>query len=138
MKGIAHILIIASTLLAAACSTVNTVERAEPLYQKKMVNDRRIITDGGLNDSANVKSVNEARVGGLLKIQAQIENLTSSPKQINYKFSWIDKGGMEVPSATSNWNTLILEGRESKYISAVAPTENVCDFTLKLLENVRD
>ena len=87
MKGIAHILIISSALLAGACSTVNTVERAEPLCQKKMVNDKRIITDGGLNESAYVKSVNEARVGGLLKIQAQIENLTSSPKQINYKFS---------------------------------------------------
>lgn len=138
MKGVAHILTATLALLSAACSIVNTVERAEPLYQEKTVKDKRIITDGGLEDGAHVKSVNEARVGGLLKIQANIANTTSSPKQINYKFSWIDKNGMEVPSATSNWSTLILEGKESKYISAVAPNENVCDFTLKLLENVRD
>ena len=122
----------------ASCSTVNTVERATASANYNMVDDRRVISDSSLDDYAYVESVNEGRVGGLLMIQAKIANSTSALRRINYKFEWIDKNGMEVPSGASPWMTLILEGGESKNISAVAPSADVCDFKLKLLPNKRD
>jgi len=33
---------------------------------------------------------------------------------------------------------LVLEGRESRFVSAVAPNASVNDFRLKLLPNARD
>lgn len=138
MKTVYIFSLITITALISACSTVNTVERAQPNAQTKLLNDKRIITDSGLNDYAYVASVNETKVSGLLMIQAKIVNSTSALRQINYKFGWIDNNGMEVSSATATWMTLILEGGEAKNISAVAPNKNVCDFYLKLLPNKRD
>ena len=126
---------IAMVSFLSACSTVNTFERAASGADTKYVDDKRIITDDSLNDYAYVASINETNVGDLIMIQAKIVNSTSSLRQINYKFEWIDKNGMAVPSANSAWMKLILEGGEAKFISAVAPNKNVCDFTLKLLPN---
>lgn len=138
MKNISVILASLCALFFIGCSTVNTVERADPQSRPTRVNDKRVITDGSLDDYAYVAAINESRVGGLLKIQARIVNSSTSAENVNYKFDWLDGDGMAVSSATSPWGTLVIEGGESKYISAVAPSKNVCDFTLKLLPNVRD
>ncbi len=135
---IALFALLAALFLTSACSTVNTVERANPQSSPTLVNDKRVITDSTLNDYAYVASVNETKRGNLLMIQARIVNSTSALRSINYKFTWIDKNGMEVPSATAAWRTLVLEGGESGMVSAVAPNANACDFTLKLLPNKRD
>ncbi|MDX8414896.1 YcfL family protein [Intestinicryptomonas porci] len=135
MKKILFIPLIGILSFLTACSTVNTVERASSSANTQYVNDKRVITDGSLNDYAYVAAVNETKVGELLMVQAKIVNSTSSFRQINYKFEWIDKNGMAVPSANSAWMKLILEGGEAQFISAVAPNINVCDFTLKLLPN---
>lgn len=131
------ILLIVSSLMICACSTVNTVERADPVGQKKMVTDKRIITDGGLDDYAYIAGVNEGVASGLLKIQVEIVNSSTAYRSVNYKFSWFDENGMEVSSVTSPWGTINIEGGETKYISAVAPSPRVKDFSLKLLPNVR-
>ncbi len=138
MKKILNLTIIALVSFLSACSTVNTVERAEANATPNLVNDKRIITDGGLSDYAYVAQVSERYVGGLLQIQAKIVNSTSATRQVNYKFTWFDKSGMVVPSATSTWLTLVIEGGQNQYISAVAPSKNACDFKLELLPNKRD
>ena len=139
MKKLLILLIMGASLGAVSCSsTVNTFESAPPQAKPAFVNDKRVITDSSLNDCAYVASINEARPGGLLMIQARIVNSTSSMRQINYKFGWIGANGMEIPAATSTWQTLVLEGREAQNISAAAPNKNAVDFYLKLLPNKRD
>ena len=66
--------LIAASLALCACDTVNTVERANPSANKKMVDDIRIVTDSAVDDYAYVAGINEAKTqGGLLKIQAEIK-----------------------------------------------------------------
>ncbi len=138
MKHTLIILAAALSLLITACSTVNSVERAEPQGAKKMVNDKRIITDSGLDDFAYIAGVNETTVSGnLLKIQVEIVNSSSVYKSVNYKFSWFDESGMEVSGVTAPWGTINIEGGEKQFVSAVATTPKAKDFTLKLLPNVR-
>lgn len=123
----------------AACSTVNTSSRAVPQGTPQNVADKRIITDSTLKSYARVESVNESRVGGLLKVQAIILNSSAAARTVNYKFSWFDKNGMEIASTpTAAWRTLVLEGGEERAISAVATDANAVDFVLKLLPDVRD
>lgn len=123
---------------AAACSTVNTVERANPQSVKKMVDDKRVITDDALDRYAYVAGVNESFVSGnLLKIQVELVNSGVAYRSVNYKFTWIDENGMEIESATAPWGTVVLEGGESKFISAVASSPKIKDFKLKLLPNMR-
>lgn len=128
-----------AALTLAGCSSVNTVERADPQSRPQMVNDKRIVTDDDLNDYAYVAGVNESIVGGnLLKIQVKLVNTSTAYRTVNYKFSWFDESGMEVSSPTASWGTVMLEGGEAKYISAVATNPRVKDFSLKLLPDVRD
>ena len=62
--NIRTLLILALPILACACSTVNTVERAEPSASPNMVADKRVITDGALNDYAYVAGVSESVASG--------------------------------------------------------------------------
>ena len=133
------LIIFAVCALSAGCSTVNTVEPAKPQSVKKMVDDKRIITDTALDGYAYIAGVNESTVGGdLLKVQVQIVNATVALRQVNYRFEWLDESGMAIGSPNTPWLTLSLEGGESKYISSVAPSPRAKDFSLKLLGNVRD
>ena len=127
----------AAALVAGCASTINSYEPAEQQAIIKPVQDKRVITDSALASKAFVAQINKADAGGLLKIQAKIVNNTNSYCMVNYKFTWFDKDGMEFDSTTSKWQNIVLEGREAKFISAVAPSENVADFSLKLLEDVR-
>ncbi len=137
MRNIVLTLALASLL--CACDTVNMVEPANPASQREMLSDKRIITDSSLDDIAYVAGVNTARnSAGLLKVQAELVNKTTAYRNINYKFEWIDKSGMQVSAPTSTWISLPIEGGESRFVSAVAPNKNVVDFRLKLMPNVRD
>ncbi len=79
--------------------------------------------------------IRETTVGnGLLKIQAEILNTTSSRKRVNYRFDWIDNAGMVIDTPLSNWKPLSLAGKESGFITSVAPTPRAVDFRLKLIE----
>lgn len=133
------VLTFALASLLCACDTVNMVEPANPASQREMLSDKRIITDSSLDDIAYVAGVNTARnSAGLLKVQAKLVNKTTAYRNINYKFEWIDKSGMQVSAPTSTWISLPIEGGESRFVSAVAPNKNVVDFRLKLMPNVRD
>ncbi len=118
------------------CSTVNTVERAQPTAQKQMVADKRIITDASLNRRVRVLGVNESTgVGGLLRIQVEVLNTTRSLQRFNYKFEWFDENGNLVSTPTSVSLPRHIEGKESLFLNATAPTETAKDFRLKLIED---
>lgn len=128
--------IVGLALLTGCASTVNTVERAAPVGQRQMVNDKRIITDASLNRGVRIVGVNEAP-GEFLKIQVELLNTTSSLRGFNYRFEWFDANGVQVNTPTSTYIPRQIEGRESIFISAVAPTPTAKDFRLKLIDSTR-
>lgn len=126
--------IAATCLLTACASTVNTVERAAPVGQLQMVNDKRIITDASLNRGVRIIGVNEVP-GEFLKVQVELLNTTSSLKSFNYRFEWFDANGAQVNTPT--YTPRQIEGKESIFISGIAPTPSAKDFRLKLLASTR-
>lgn len=128
--------IVGLSLLMGCASTVNTVERAAPVGQRQMVNDKRVITDAGLNRGVRIVGVNETP-GEHLKIQVELLNTTGSLKSFNYRFEWFDANGVQVNTSTAIYLPRQIEGKESIFISAVAPTPSAKDFRLKLLESTR-
>lgn len=132
-----HFRYLAAVILLAiiSCRTVNTIERADPRATPSVIRDSRVITDPSLNKKSAVLQLRETRVGnGLLKIQAEILNRTSSRKRINYRFDWIDDAGMVIDTPLTNWKSVSLAGKESSFITSVAPTPRAVDFRLKLIE----
>lgn len=136
MKNFASSLPVAAlVLLLVGCQNVNTYENAESRATPNYVADKRVITDNTLAGAVRVVSINQATVSGnLLKIQATVENLKSSPSTVNYKFEWFDQDGMAVNSPNEVWKALPLQGRESTTISTVAISPKAVDFKLKFRE----
>ena len=126
---------IAGLACLTGCSTVNTVERAQPVAARQMVDDKRIITDSSLNRRVQVLGVNSnTGAGGLLKVQVEVLNTTRSLQGFNYKFEWFDENGNLINTPTSVFLSRRIEGKESMFLSATAPNSAAKDFRLKLLE----
>lgn len=129
--------LIASALVAGGCkTTVNTVERAQPSAQKEMVADKRVLTDASLARKVYVVGVNEARTkGDLLQIQLEVVNQTNSRQRFTYHVQWFDATGMQISSTTGAILPCVIEGRETRYLSAVAPHPACKDFRVQFMEN---
>ena len=121
--------------LAGCHNPMNSVENAQKSGQRSMVSDQRVVSDMGLNRSVSVVGHNTAMTpGGLLKVQAELLNTTKSFHHFSYQFEWFDQDGMQINNVVSPVVADQIEGRESKFISAIAPTPACKDFRLKLLE----
>jgi uncharacterized protein YcfL len=124
-------------LFVSGCKTsMNSVENAQKEGQRQMVSDSRVITDGSLNKKVWIVGVNQTMTpGGLLKVQIELLNKARSYQAFNYRFEWFDANGMQMNSLSTPVIGSTIEGKESKFISAVAPTAACKDFRLKLVEN---
>ena len=125
----------ALTLMVAGChDTMNSVENAQKEGQRNMVSDQRVVSDIGLNRKVGVVGVNTALTpGGFLRVQVELLNRTGSMQNFNYRFEWFDQNGMQVNGTSTAVMSDQIGGKESKYISAVAPTLACKDFRLKLI-----
>jgi len=124
-------------LAVSGCKTsVNSVENAQKEGQRQMVSDSRVITDGSLANKVSIVGVNQTMTpGGLLKVQVELLNKTRSYQSFSYRFEWFDASGMQMNSLSPAVIGSSIEGKESKFVSAVAPTAACKDFRLKLIEN---
>ncbi len=136
-QTIAGAALLASVLLTAGCkTTVNTVESAQPTAKKEMVADKRVITDSSLASKVYVVGVNEAKTpGGLIQIQLEVVNQTSSRQRFTYHVQWFDAAGMQLSSTTAAILPCVIEGKETRYLSAVAPHPACKDFRVQFLES---
>ena len=137
MKSITTTILSATTgilLLHTACSTVNTIEPAQPVAQRQMLSDKRIITDTGLYGSVRPVGINVATVStGFLKIQVEVQNLSSSSQAFAYRIEWFDANGMIVNTPTSVWIDRQIQGGETLALTGIAPTETAKDFRIKFI-----
>ena len=123
-----------ASLLQYGCSTVNTVEPAEPAAQRQMLNDKRVITDTGLYGRVRVVGINTSTVStGFLKIQVEVQNLSSSLQSFAYRVEWIDASGMALSTPASAWIDRQIQGGETLSLTGIAPTETAKDFRIKFI-----
>lgn len=121
-------------LLPTGCSTVNTVEPAQPAAQRQMLSDKRVITDTGLYGRVRPVGINVATVStGFLKIQVEVQNLTSSVASFAYRIEWFDANGIIVNTPTSVWIDRQIQAKETLSLTGIAPTETAKDFRIKFI-----
>ncbi len=127
-------LVVLSALILSGCKSVNVVERAEPLATPNVIADRRVESDPALARKVSVVQVVESSTGDLMRVQVALFNKTYDYAPFNYQFVWIEEDGMAVTSPTPIWRPGQINGRETIYVSSVAPTPRAVDFQLKLLD----
>ena len=69
--------------------------------------------------------------GDLLKVDANLNNDSSSVKRISYKFRWIDGEGMRAWEEEA-WKPVLMYDNSNLMINTVAPTNKASDFRLIL------
>ena len=128
-------------LLAAGCATKKGFEQPGfafgcPIGEEKV---------GSMGDLVKPKTAMEGRrttiqpteirctkAGELLKIDANLNNDSSSVKRVSYKFRWIDREGMRAAEEES-WKPLMLYNNSNLMVSTVAPNAKAVDFRLILM-----
>lgn len=125
----------AAALAVAGChNSMNSVQNAQQVGQRTMISDSRVVSDTGLTRKVGVVGINTAMTtGGFLKVQVELLNQTRSLQTFNYRFEWFDANGMQINAPAGGAVAAEIDGGESKFINAVAPTPAAKDFRLKLI-----
>jgi uncharacterized protein YcfL len=135
MKTTPFLLAAGFAVLLPGCTTVNTVEPAQPVARRQMLPDKRVITDASLNRHVEIIGVNTATgPEGFLKIQVEVHNKTRSEQTFTYRVEWFDENGMIISLPTASATPRTIEGMETLAITATAPTDRAKDFRIKFLE----
>ena len=133
--------VLGAALVVAGCATKKGFEKEGyafgcPIGGQKV---------GSMGDLVKAKTAMEGRrttiqptemrcskTGDLLKIDANLNNDSSSVKRVAYKFRWIDREGMRAAEEES-WKPLMLYNNSNLMISTVAPSAKAVDFQLILM-----
>ena len=132
---------LAATALVAGCATKKGFEQPGFAFGCP-IGDQKV---SSMDDLVKAKTAMEGRrttiqptelrctrAGDLLKIDANLNNDSSSVKRIAYKFRWIDREGMRAAEEES-WKPLMLYNNSNLMISSVAPSAKAVDFRLILM-----
>ena len=87
---------------------------------------------GGKNKPKNIVVVNSFKnqVNGKLMAKAEIQNKSTKPSIILYKFDWVAEDGSVENSPV--WLNSTINGKEMQTLQAIDPRGNAVDFRLLL------
>ena len=83
----------------------------------------------------NLELIRDARTKtdeGFLHAQVALKNTNRDDYRCQYQFTWCDEAGMALKHARTPWRPLVLHGRETQELDAVAPIQGAEDFRLKI------
>lgn len=127
-------------VLFAACATQKGFEQPGMAFGCP-IGDARV---GSMDDLVKLKTSMEgkrttimatemrcAKTGDLMKIDANLNNDSSTVKRIAYKFRWIDREGMRA-AEEEVWKPVMLYENSNLVINSVSPSNKAVDFRLIL------
>lgn len=135
-------------LLVGCQDTVNTVGNRETKMERDKVDTSRVSTDSFINRRLKIERVDKrVQPDGLLMVQVSAKNVRTgffsemvswfmddNPYKITYRFSWLDKNGMEVSTAASTWIPMTVIPGDTVRLQAISPNSRCRDFILSLRE----
>lgn len=82
-------------------------------------------------DVASLRSLSAEN--GLFRVQAELANRAEEPRQLFYRFRWIDKNGFAAWEDEA-WKPLTIYGKQRLLVSTVAPVATAHSYSLELFE----
>jgi len=65
---------------------------------------------------------------GFLTLQANVVNVRSGERGVEWKVAWLDADGVEIETLLSSWNKVMLAPNEIKGLKATAPRPDAADM----------
>mgnify|MGYP001049137080 CR=1 FL=1 len=118
-------------MLAGGCASSGVVSEADPSAKNTELVE---VQNKALAKKVSIRNFKTREINDLLNVQLEIQSEFSSTQEFQYKLSWFDGAGFEVESEANSWKTLLLYGKETKTVQAVAPNPTVKKFKLFLRE----
>lgn len=135
--GISAIALIVSLGLVG-CSTTAGVETTGRMtwdeQGARTLEKNVVFNNSSLKGDIQIVDVKSAMAGDMMRAQATLRSKGRDTLPFQYRFDWYDASGIEINSGAGSWKPLILYGRESKTIQAVAPDPRAKEFKLKIRE----
>jgi uncharacterized protein YcfL len=127
------IVFIGIMVLMAGCATSGLEATGKPGANPEFAK-HLVIHNESLANAVIITDMLSRRSGDLLEVNVVLTNLTSSDKNIQYRFSWFDADNFEVEQGSRSWNPVVLHGNESVSMKAVAPNTNVKTYKVNVRE----
>ncbi len=120
-------------VLLAGCATsgieATGKTESDPEYAKHLV-----IHNEPLANAITITDMKSRFKGDLLEVNVELSNLTSSDKSIQYRFSWYASDTFEVEQGSRSWIPVVLHGKSSTTMRAVAPNPSVKTYKVNVRE----
>lgn len=137
VSGIAAAALIAALGLVGCSTTAGVEATGKTSWDEqgaRTLEKNVIFNSSGLKGDIQIVDVKSALAGDIMRAQATLRSKDKGTLPFQYRFDWYDAGGLEINSGAGSWKPLILYGRESKTIQAVAPDPRAKEFKLKIRE----
>lgn len=126
-------LVLSFCIIGCSTNPVHQTTKKDPSDSSDLPELKRVYMDSSLSKNLEVVSVNQATANGdLLKIQVNLQNLTKSSLNLNYKVEWMDEAGIVINDSSAVWMPLYVRGAESVAVQSVSSSPMAKNFWLKL------
>lgn len=120
-------------LLLGGCATSGLEATGKPDANPEFAK-HLVIHNESLANAVMITDMLSRRSGDLLEVSVVLTNLTSTDKNIQYRFSWFDADNFEVEQGSRSWNPVVLHGHASVTMKAVAPNTKVTTYKVNVRE----
>lgn len=135
VSGIAAAALIASLGLVGCSTTAGVETTGKTTWDDqgaRTLEKNVVFNNSGLKGDIQIVDVKSALAGNIMRAQATLRSKDRDTVPFQYRFEWLDANGIEINSGSGSWKPLILYGRESKTVQAVAPDPRAKEFKLKI------
>ena len=116
-----------------ATKTSGIVGSAVVKGPKGYAQDSRVtINNPSLAKMIEITNIKSTFVADLLRASVSVGSKRDTTLRLMYKFSWYNSQGFETDSESSSWLPLIIYGKETKMLQAVAPNPSVREFKVNI------
>jgi uncharacterized protein YcfL len=122
-----------AVVFLAACATSGLEATGKPGAKDKYAK-HLVIHNEALARDIMITDMKSRTRGDLLQVSVTLENLSSSDKHIQYRFSWYDADNFEVAQEGRPWTPVVLHGNASVEMQAVAPNASVKTYKVNVRE----
>ncbi|NOZ52708.1 MAG: YcfL family protein [Gammaproteobacteria bacterium] len=120
-------------ILMSGCATSGMEATGKPSGDPKYAK-HLVIHNEPLANKIIITDMNTRITGGLLEVSVILKNLTSTDKQIQYRFSWYGDDNFEIEQGGEPWTPTTLNGKSTVQMKAVAPNASVTTYKINVRE----
>lgn len=94
------------------------------------------IGDNALDGRIKFENILTRDEGGILRIQAQVRNMTPDTVRAQYRVEYYDASGWQMRDAVSSWQPFVANGKEMASLDSKAPSPGATKFRFTIRRDI--